>query len=181
MELGGMNSISIHYYKSPIGELILGSFEDQLCIADWRYRNMRNTVDKRLQTALSAEYVEQETTITQEAKCQLEAYFKKERTQFELPILMIGTDFQKRVWNELLKIPFGKTFSYLDLAKKIGDVGAVRAVASANGANALSIIVPCHRIIGSDGQLTGYAGGLKAKKHLLQLEGALPHQQLELF
>jgi len=95
---------------------------------------------------------------------------------------MVGSPFQERVWNELLKIPFGKTESYLGLSRKIGNEKAIRSVAAANGANAISIMVPCHRIIGSDGKLTGYGGGIQAKRKLLQLEmNNQPSGQLPLF
>ncbi len=94
---------------------------------------------------------------------QLDEYFARERRDFDLPLLAIGTVFQKNVWDALLKIPFGKTSSYQQLARDIGNANAVRAVAAANGANAISIIVPCHRVVGSNGNLVGYAGGLKAK------------------
>jgi len=95
--------------------------------------------------------------------------------------LFVGSDFQKTVWEKLLTIPYGKTTSYLELSRMLGDEKAIRAVATANGANAISIIVPCHRVIGSDGSLTGYAGGLNAKQKLLQLEGMNFGEQLELF
>jgi methylated-DNA-[protein]-cysteine S-methyltransferase len=110
---------------------------------------------------------------------QLEEYFNKKRTAFELPFDFEGTDFQLRVWHELLKVPFGKTKSYMDIAKALGDVKAIRAVGMANGRNKIAIIVPCHRIIGSDGSLTGYAGGLDRKKWLLDFE--IPRTQGELF
>jgi methylated-DNA-[protein]-cysteine S-methyltransferase len=101
---------------------------------------------------------------------QLNEYITKKRQVFNLPLDLQGTDFQKRVWNELLKVPFGKTISYKELTLKLGDIKAIRAVAAANGANPVSIIVPCHRVIGSDGSLTGYAGGLWRKKWLLDHE-----------
>jgi methylated-DNA-[protein]-cysteine S-methyltransferase len=101
---------------------------------------------------------------------QLDEYFQKKRQVFELPLDLQGTEFQKRTWNELLKIPFGKTLSYKELSLKLGDLKAIRAVGAANGANPVSIIVPCHRVIGSDGSLTGYAGGLWRKKWLLDFE-----------
>lgn len=94
---------------------------------------------------------------------QLQAYFKGERKEFDFKINPQGTEFQQKVWQELLHIPFGKTMSYLDLSKKLGDVKAIRAVASANGKNPLWIVVPCHRVIGTNGSLTGYAGGLWRK------------------
>ncbi len=110
---------------------------------------------------------------------QIEQYFKGTRKEFELKLNPKGTEFQKRVWNELIKIPFGKTISYLDLSKKLGDPKAIRAVASANGKNPIWIIIPCHRVIGSDGSLTGYAGGLNRKKWLLDHEN--PYKQQSLF
>jgi len=101
---------------------------------------------------------------------QLDEYFNKKREIFDLPLDLQGTEFQKRVWNELLRIPFGKTVSYKELTLRLGDIKAIRAVAAANGANPVSIIVPCHRVIGSDGSLTGYAGGLWRKQWLLDHE-----------
>jgi methylated-DNA-[protein]-cysteine S-methyltransferase len=95
---------------------------------------------------------------------------------FNVPLLFVGSDFQKQVWNALMQIPFGVTKSYMELSKQFGNEKAIRAVASANGANAISIMVPCHRIIGSNCELTGYAGGLPVKKQLLQLEGSYGQQ-----
>jgi methylated-DNA-[protein]-cysteine S-methyltransferase len=115
----------------------------------------------------------------QEAVDQLQEYFQNNRTKFTFKINPKGTDFQQKVWQELLNIPYGKTMSYLDLSKKIGDVKAIRAVASANGKNPLWIVVPCHRVIGTDGSLTGYAGGLWRKKWLLEHEN--PSKQQTLF
>ena len=110
---------------------------------------------------------------------QLEEYFNGERTDFSLKLNPQGTDFQKRVWNALLAIPYSKTTSYLQLSKDLGDVKAIRAVANANGKNPLWIIVPCHRVIGSDGSLTGYAGGLHRKQWLIEHES--PYKQQSLF
>lgn len=114
----------------------------------------------------------------QKAVLQLNEYFEGKRTDFNFKLNPEGTDFQQKVWQELLKIPFGKTMSYLDLSKKLGDVKAIRAVASANGKNPLWIVVPCHRVIGSDGSLTGYAGGLWRKKWLLEHENPVKQQSL---
>ncbi|MAU71016.1 MAG: cysteine methyltransferase [Pseudozobellia sp.] len=113
-----------------------------------------------------------------EAAHQLNEYFNGDRSQFSLLLNPKGTDFQKKVWNALVEIPFGKTVSYLDLSKELGDVKAIRAVASANGKNPLWIVVPCHRVIGSDGSLTGYAGGLHRKKWLLEHESPVKQQSL---
>lgn len=110
---------------------------------------------------------------------QLQEYFDLKRTTFDLKLQLNGTDFQQKVWNELQKIPFGKSISYLELSKKLGDAKAIRAVANANGKNPLSIVIPCHRVIGSDGSLTGYSGGLHRKKWLLEFEN--PIKQASLF
>ena len=107
------------------------------------------------------------------AERQLDEFFAGQRREFDVPLLFVGTDFQKTVWNELLKIPFGQTISYGEMARRIGMPEAVRAVANANGANSMSIFAPCHRVIGSDRSLTGYGGGLDAKRMLLELEGVL--------
>jgi methylated-DNA-[protein]-cysteine S-methyltransferase len=114
-----------------------------------------------------------------EAVVQLTEYFEGKRQHFDFKINPQGTDFQQKVWQELRNIPFGKTMSYLELSKKLGDVRAIRAVASANGKNPLWIVVPCHRVIGTDGSLTGYAGGLWRKKWLLEHES--PSLQHSLF
>ncbi|MFA9392596.1 MAG: methylated-DNA--[protein]-cysteine S-methyltransferase [Prolixibacteraceae bacterium] len=175
------NIITFQYYKTDFGELILGSFKNQLCLVDWRYRKMRTAIDSRIQTALNADFKEGSTQIIDETKNQLNQYFQQNRKEFTVPLLFVGTDFQKSVWEALQQIPFGSTMTYLALSKKLANEKAVRAVASANGANAISIIVPCHRIIGSDGNLVGYAGGLSTKKKLLALEGAVSVAQLNLF
>jgi methylated-DNA-[protein]-cysteine S-methyltransferase len=109
---------------------------------------------------------------------QLLAYFAGDRRHFDLPLDMQGTPFQKRVWDELLRIPYGETRSYMQVAVAVGASQAVRAVGAANGANPVPIVVPCHRVIGSSGKLTGYGGGLPLKKRLLELEGALPMRLL---
>ena len=115
----------------------------------------------------------------EDAVYQLNEYFEGKRQNFDLLLNPEGTEFQKKVWEALLEIPFGKTISYLELSKNLGDVKAIRAVASANGKNPLWIIIPCHRVIGSDGSLTGYAGGLHRKKWLLNHES--PSKQQTLF
>ena len=117
-------------------------------------------------------------SVLQEAVTQLQDYFDGKRTHFDLTLNPAGTEFQQKVWKGLCEIPFGKTMSYLELAKQLGDVKAIRAVASANGKNPLWIVVPCHRVIGTDGSLTGYAGGLWRKKWLLEHENPSTQQSL---
>ena len=116
--------------------------------------------------------------VLQEAVLQLQDYFEKKRTSFDFKINPKGTEFQQKVWKGLLEIPFGKTMSYMELSKNMGDAKAIRAVASANGKNPLWIVVPCHRVIGADGSLTGYAGGLWRKKWLLEHENPTTQQSL---
>ncbi len=107
-------------------------------------------------------------------KRQLEAYFSGNLRDFNIPLVAEGTEFQRRVWKELQKIPYGLAISYLELARRLGDEKCIRAAARANGANPISILIPCHRVIGSDGSLVGYGGGLDMKEFLLRLEGVLP-------
>ena len=139
---------------------------------------MRFSIDKRIKEGAGVGYVEESSPAIELAKVQLNEFFAGKRRKYSMfPLRFIGTDFQKGVWEQLQKIAFGQTATYLDLANAIGKPKSVRAVANANGANALSIFVPCHRIIGSDGGLVGYAGGLQAKRKLLDLEN---DQQSEL-
>lgn len=123
-----------------------------------------------MQTLLNAGYTEMTSEIIEETRRQLDEYFRHERQAFDIPLLTAGTEFQESVWNSLMEIPYGQTITYGELATRLGKPAAVRAVANANGANAISIIIPCHRVIGSNNTLTGYGGGLEAKKFLLELE-----------
>lgn len=165
-----MQQINIQYFKTAYGELIIGGFNGKLCLCDWRYRKMRETVDKRLKNRLVANYVQVEDEVTDAAITQLQEYFSGNRKVFDLSLQLSGTDFQIKVWQHLLQVTYGTTASYAQLSKRMNNSQAVRAVAAANGANAISIIIPCHRIIGSNGKLIGYAGGLDIKQKLLQLE-----------
>ena len=169
-EKHNMSQINIQYYKTKVGEVILASFDGKLCMLDWKYRKMRTTVDNRIRNGLKAEFVESSDDVIDNAIAQLDEYLSGDRNKFDIPLLMVGTEFQKSVWNALIEVPYGVTSTYLQLAEKLSNKKAVRAVASANGANAISIIVPCHRIIGSDGALVVYAGGLPVKKYLLEME-----------
>lgn len=121
----------------------------------------------------SDDIAETPSAMTSQACAQLQEYFAGKRTTFDLPLAASGTTFQQQVWQALLTIPYGKTCSYGDIARAIGNPKGVRAVGLANGKNPLAIVVPCHRVIGANGKLTGYAGGLNRKQQLLALEGAL--------
>lgn len=160
-------------YESPCGTLMLGAYGDRLCLCDWHEVVDGNTVANRLRRILGADFAEGSSPVLERAAIQLDEYFAGKRQPFDLPLLFAGTDFQKKVWNALLEIPYGKTISYGEMARLIGMPKAVRAVANANGANAISIFAACHRVIGSDGSLTGYGGGLDAKEYLLKLEKAI--------
>ena len=153
--------------------LMIGSYGDKLCLCDWQIEQHRDHIDRRLKRMLNAEFEEGTSEVIDKAIKQLDEFFARQRKIFDIPLLFVGTDFQKTVWNELLKIPFGKTVSYGEMARRIGMPKAVRAVANANGANSMSIFAPCHRVIGSDHSLTGYGGGLDAKRTLLKLEGGI--------
>lgn len=165
-------TIVFRRYASPCGELLLGSAGGKLCMCNWTAGKNRDSVDKRLQKLLDARFEEGDDNILRKAAQQLDEYFAGRRTEFSVPLIFAGTDFQKAVWNALMAIPHGTTISYGTLAARLGMPKAVRAVAGANGANAISIFAPCHRVIGTDGTLTGYGGGLAAKKALLELEKA---------
>lgn len=165
-----VKTIQIQLYQSPCGELILGSFGDKLCLCNWQNSKRKEPVDKRIQKNLGAQYEVGMSEVIRQTITQLDEYFARQRTTFDIPLLFVGTDFQKAVWQELLNIPYGEAISYAELSERLGDSKAVRAVASANGSNAISIFAPCHRVIGSNRKLIGYAGGLLAKKMLLDLE-----------
>lgn len=165
-----MNNINIQYYKTKIGEMIIGSTNNKLCLLDFRYRKMRRRIDDRIKKGLRSNYLEKDDDILSETRSQLDEYINGTRYHFTIPLQMVGSDFQKSVWKALLNVPYGSTSTYSQIAKDIDNINAVRAVANANGANCIGIIIPCHRIIGSNGELVGYAGGLSIKEKLLKLE-----------
>lgn len=166
--------ITIYNYESPCGELVVGSFGERLCMCDWTHSQKHEANRRRLVRLLRADFAEGLTPVIERAAAQLDEYFAALRRTFDVPLLFAGTEFQKKVWETLLTIPYGHTISYGEMARLIGMSKAVRAVAAAVGANAISIIAPCHRITGSNGALTGYAGGLEAKRFLLELEEVTP-------
>lgn len=158
--------IKPYVYKvmaSPVGKLTLIGNDDGLAAVLWPN-------DKPGRVRLTAEREEQRHPVLRDAAKQLEEYFAGKRRAFTLKLNMQGTAFQKKVWKALLAIPFGETRSYAEVARAIGSPRAVRAVGAANGRNPVSIIAPCHRVVGSDGKLTGFAGGLAVKARLLNLE-----------
>jgi methylated-DNA-[protein]-cysteine S-methyltransferase len=156
-----MSRICYSWFESPVGNLLLAGSADGLKLVSFGAGIHTRKVDPewRLDNSAFVEVVHQ-----------LQSYFAGKRKNFDLALVLEGTDFQKRVWNALRKIPYGETISYKELAEMIGSPKAVRAVGAANGANPIPIIIPCHRVIGNDGSLTGFGGGLPLKKKLLELE-----------
>lgn len=156
-----MNQLFYTWYESPVGRLLLVGSP-----AGLRFVSFSN--GKRA-VSVSPEWVE-DRAVFNSAIAQLEEYFAGRRKSFDLALFPQGTPFQKQVWSALQTIPYGETISYKDLAQRIGKPKTVRAVGAANGANPIPIIIPCHRVIGNDGSLTGFGGGLPLKKRLLELE-----------
>ena len=147
-EKGKAKAVQIQYYQSPCGTLILGSFENKLCMCDWVVSEKRRAaIDKRIQKALNAQYVTENSEVIAKTISQLDEYFSRQRIAFDVPLLLVGTEFQKSVWNELQNIPYGTTISYTQLSQRLNNPKAIRAVASSNGANSISILIPCHRVI----------------------------------
>ena len=145
----------------------MASVGDELCLCDWKDNPCAERNIRRLVSCLNAEL---KIETSNETRRQLEEYFAGNRKAFSIPLHPVGTDFQLKVWKALLNIPYGATRSYKQIATGIGYPDAVRAVAGAIGANGISILIPCHRVIGSNRSLTGYAGGLEAKRMLLEIE-----------
>jgi len=154
------------YYTSPIGEMMLQAEDDAIVLVHF------------LKEPASAE--EHRTAVIDQCADELDEYFHRGRKFFTVPLKPNGTTFQQRVWNELVTIPYGRTGNYSEIALKLGDIKAIRAVGLANGQNPIAIIIPCHRVIGKNGDMVGYAGGLEKKEWLLNHEGSVL-KQLELF
>ncbi len=165
-----MESLENFTMQSPVGRLTLVASSKGLCAVLWQNEKLNRVNIPLGRKNLNNPYIKM-------ALDQLKEYFNGERKVFSIPLDVIGTDFQKNVWKNLQKIPYAKTVSYKDIALKIKNPTASRAVGMANGKNPLSIIVPCHRIIGSNGKLTGYAGGLDNKKILIELEQKFSNDQ----
>lgn len=161
--------------QTPLGEMLAIKSEKGLCMLE--FFDGKSTEKQLKEIENLGEILEKDDDILNRLENELNDYFKGNLKEFTIPLDLIGTDFQKKVWNELIKIPFGETRSYKEQSLAVGDLLAIRAVANANGKNKIAIVVPCHRVIGSDGSLTGYAGGKKRKQFLLELES----QQLNLF
>lgn len=175
------SEICTQHYHSPCGEMLLAATGDCLCLCDWTVSKRAPTNWRRLVQRDGIAVNEYASPVLRHAMMQLDEYFGGTRNRFDIRLAPTGTDFQKRVWAALIETPYGQTCSYADVARRVGNEKGVRSVAQAIGANGISIIIPCHRVVGSNQSLTGYAGGLQAKRFLIDLEhdaaARLPQRQ----
>jgi len=166
------NSTVVHLIRvsTPLGPMLAGATEDALCLLEFSDRRLLELQLRRVRKHFSAFFIPSANSILEQATSELEAYFNGSLRQFAVPVSTPGSAFQRSVWEYLRQIPYGHTRSYRDIAVALGIPKSVRAVARANGDNRIAIVIPCHRVIGSDGQLTGYGGGLWRKRRLLEIE-----------
>jgi AraC family transcriptional regulator of adaptative response/methylated-DNA-[protein]-cysteine methyltransferase len=166
------SSIWINRVATPLGSMIMGVSDQGLCLLEFAERRMLDTQLKRLRQRMGRVFLPGDHPLMQQVKKELDAYFEGNLREFTVPLQTPGTVFQESVWHALVNIPYGETRSYGDIANEISQASAVRAVGRANGDNRISIIVPCHRVVGAAGELTGYGGGLWRKEYLLAMEQA---------
>ena len=165
---------------TPIGDMLAAATTTHLVLFEFSHRHLLPVQLQRLKALVGDELVVGKSAVIEQLRVELDEYFRGERREFTVPLHAPGTPFQMKVWEELLRIPVGTTTTYSRLASAIGRPNAVRAVARANGDNRIAILIPCHRVIGSDGSLTGYGGGLWRKKKLLDLEARSTELQYDL-
>ncbi len=156
--------------ETPIGKMLACSVDEGICLLEYYDNPKLEFESKKLADELNDSVAEQSNNAIELLENQLGEYFEGNRKTFTVPLHLVGTDFQQKVWNYLLTIGYGKTITYKEQALAMGDIKSIRAVATANGANKIPILVPCHRVVGSKGSLTGYSGGLWRKEFLLDLE-----------
>lgn len=167
------NRLTVSVRATPLGQMLAVFSTQGLCLLEFPERKMLESELLAVQKAFQADFVWSDTVRSQTLQQELDLYFEGRLKNFTTPLDPVGTPFQQQVWRELQSIPYGETRSYKQQAERIGKPQAVRAVASANGQNKIFILIPCHRVIGSNGDLTGYGGGLVRKRALLELEGAM--------
>ncbi|OHD70451.1 MAG: XRE family transcriptional regulator [Spirochaetes bacterium RBG_16_49_21] len=161
---------------TPLGPMLAGATDEGICLLEFIDRRMIETQIKRLSTRLRARFTPGINPHLIRLQYEIDQYFSGARKQFSVPLAAAGTEFQQKVWRMLQRLPYGKTISYKELAQMLSSPRSVRAVAGANGDNMIALLIPCHRVIGSDGNLTGYGGGLRRKKYLLDLERSKMNQ-----
>jgi AraC family transcriptional regulator of adaptative response/methylated-DNA-[protein]-cysteine methyltransferase len=169
-DLEAVTVVGVDRVVTPLGPMLVGATDNALCLLEFVDRRMLPTQIRRLRRGLGAVFVPTANALVEKTARQLDEYFRSERQDFTVPVETPGTPFQRGVWSALRQIPYGETWSYAELAAAVGRPAAVRAVGQANGLNALAIVVPCHRVVGADGKLVGYGGGVWRKKRLLELE-----------
>ncbi|MFO7277601.1 MAG: methylated-DNA--[protein]-cysteine S-methyltransferase [Pseudomonadota bacterium] len=169
-------TVSLAWLESPIGPLVAASTSDAVCLLEFAERDALESQIAAVRSCFRCALTVGRTPVIERLERELEEYFAGKRRRFEVPLAYPGTPFQERVWSALLEIPYGETWSYRELARRIGDERAIRAVGRANGQNRIAIVIPCHRVVNADGGLGGYGGGLWRKRFLLDLErgDALP-------
>ncbi len=165
---------------TPLGPMVVCSTENGICLLEFRDHQPKNSEKEVLEKKLNGIVKEGENVYIKQVKQELKEYFSGERRQFDVPLQFIGTAFQQSVWKYLLDLPYGTTTTYMKQALALGNPKAVRAVAAANGQNKIAIIIPCHRVVGTNGKLTGYAGGLERKRWLLDFESRMKGAQYSL-
>jgi AraC family transcriptional regulator, regulatory protein of adaptative response / methylated-DNA-[protein]-cysteine methyltransferase len=164
------NKLTTKIINTPVGEMFAVASEDGICMFEFIYRKLFLSGIEIISNELKANIIFGESALIEELEKQINEYFQGKLKKFDLKLNIIGTDFQKKVWNELIQIPYGETRSYKQQSLNLNNPLAIRAVASANGKNRIAIIIPCHRVIGENGNLTGYGGGIANKRFLLELE-----------
>lgn len=170
--------LNVARFDTPVGKMLAVFSSEGLCLLEFADQGQLQRELNRLHQALAANFSWQKSVYHDVLQTELAEYFAGRLKIFSTPLHMVGTDFQKQVWQVLQTIPYGTTLSYKEEARQLGNLRAVRAVAAANGQNKISIIIPCHRVIGSDGKLTGYAGGVARKRFLLDLESGMEQRAL---
>ena len=165
-----VNMICLKHIQTPVGAMRVGAMDEGICLFDFQYRRSIDTIMKRIEKLSGSSFAQADHPHFALLEQQVNEYFLGLRKEFDLPLLLLGTPFQKSVWRGLLQIPYGETRSYKQQSIFLGNERAIRAVAGANGENGIAIIIPCHRVIGENGTLVGYGGGLQRKKWLLEHE-----------
>ena len=163
-------SVSTTHLETPLGTMVAGATDQGVCLLEFADRPMLPTQLKRVEARLGSKPAPGEHRYLGTLEEQLAGYFAGERKDFDIPLVLAGTDFQERVWRCLLDVPYGRTISYDELARRAGSPGGSRAAGGANGDNRIAIVVPCHRVIRANGDLGGYGGGIRRKQRLLDLE-----------
>ena len=164
------HSVSTTHLETPLGTMVAGATDQGVCLLEFADRPMLPTQLKRVEARLGSKPTPGDHRYLRTLEEQLADYFAGERKDFDIPLVLAGTDFQERVWRCLLEVPYGRTISYDELARRAGSPGGSRAAGGANGDNRIAIVVPCHRVIRANGDLGGYGGGIRRKQRLLDLE-----------